>query len=237
MNPYNTLLANQVKATVNGEVASREENDRLYPLVAACDKSAIDKMIESNMPLVISKVESFIRCFPGAAYLRDDLQSEGLLGLAKAVNKMAEAGPRENANATGYISYWVHYHLGLVIDNEKANGASQRTIQRKSNDDEPMPHCVAMSQCVGAGGNEYVDFTAYPFADEPSDPMAMSDLRDLIYSCCETEQDRIIVDMREASHTDKEIAAVIDAPVTNTYMLRRAIYARFLAKSGLKGEV
>jgi len=228
MNPYNSLLTKQVKACINGEASSKEENDRLYPLVAAGDQGAIKQMIESNVPLVINKVESLIRCCPGITYLRDDLVAEGCLGLTKAVNKMAEAGPRDNPNATGFISYWIHYHVGIVVDGEAANGASPRTLRQKADDGEEILHKVEL--------NEFM-FTEAGSQSETIDPMSMPDLEDLIDACCESETDRTIVAMRAEGRKDKEIATALGLPLTTTFMARRAIYGRFLEKSGMAGEV
>ena len=61
-NQYNSQLVGQMIA--NGEVGSHDSNDDLYPRVAAGDKAAIKQMIESNMSLVISKVDSYVGCFP-----------------------------------------------------------------------------------------------------------------------------------------------------------------------------
>ena len=46
-----------------------EDNDRLYPLVAASDTERYGGMIEGNMSLAVAKVESLIRCFPEIAHL------------------------------------------------------------------------------------------------------------------------------------------------------------------------
>lgn len=218
---YNTPLVEQMVA--NGATASRESNDALYPSVAAGDPAAMHKMIQGNMSLVIDKVDGYICRFPGVAYLRDDLISEGFVGLTTAVNKMAEAGPREKPNATGYMSYWINASIGAVVDKETANGVTDRTVRRHKEQPDAMPHYVPIPEVMT---NDIV-----------VDPMSMVDLQDLIDSCCETEQDRIIVAMRAEGHKDKEIAARLDLPITTTYMLRREIYARFLEKSGLKGEV
>lgn len=233
MTPHHSLLLEQVKASTKGETASRIDNDLLYPRVAAGDREAMTKMIESNVPFVVNKVDTFIRCFPSAAYLRDDLIAEGMMCLCKAVSKMAEDGVKENANATGYISYWIHKGIGLVVDSEAAAGPneSERTRKRKASDGEPIGHRVELT----AGDGEFFDLS-HPIPDTVTDPMSIPDLKDLIYSCCETEVDRMIVELREQNYTYHEVAKIIELPYTATYMLLRAIYARFLLKSGMKGE-
>lgn len=218
MSQYNAALVADMVAT--GDPASRESNEQLYPRVAAGDKAAIRQMIEGNMSLVVDKVDSFIVCFPKIAHLRDDMISGGFIGLTEAVNRMAETGPKDSPNPTGYISFWVKKHIGLVVDGEQANGASSWTIADRKNKGKELSHQVPM-----------------PNVEQFIDPTAMVELRDLIQACCETEEDRVIVEMREKGYVDKDIAETLGLPLTTTYMMRRAIYERFLEKSGLKGEV
>ncbi len=236
---YNAELVQQMIA--GGDAGSKALNDELYPLVVAGNAKARTRMIESNMSLVIAKVDSYIGCYPEAAHLRDDLISEGFLGLTTAVNRMADQDTKENANATGYISYWIMHSIGTVLDQESGVGASLRTKQRAFSQDSDL--------------NAQIQ-EARPAKDIIADPMSLVDLRDEIESCCETDIDRAIVRMRERAYhsegdpdignspceypgmVDKEIAKALDLPVTTTYMLRRAIYARFLAKNPhMKGEV
>jgi hypothetical protein len=233
MSQYNIALVGQMVA--GGPTASRQSNDALYPRVAAGDPEAINEMIVGNMSLVVGKVDSYIGCYPHVSHLRDDLIAEGFLGLTVAVNKMAEQGPIKDANPTGYMSYWITYHVGTICDKESANGASDRTTRGRRQEGEELPHVVPMPDTLN---------------DIVVDPTSMVDLRDLIESCCETDVDLAIIRLRERGNhaqesavsehpamVDKEIAKVLDIPHTTVFMLRRAIYARFLEKSGLKGEV
>jgi hypothetical protein len=214
--------------------SSVQVNDELYPLVSAGDEAAIIQMIELNMSLVVAKVAAYIRCYPFAAYLQDELLSEGFVGLTKGVRKMAEDGPIFNPKPTRYMEYWILCHVGAVIDREDANGESDRLKRLRRQQEKNNP-----------GESEQIRLRRVPLpdsmansshADELVDPMAMPDLRDLIAACCETDIDRIIVDMREKGYKDAEIAKVIETPYSTTYMLRRAIYRRVLDKSGMKGE-
>ena len=98
-----------------------EDNDRLYPLVAAGDTDARRRMIEGNMSLAVAKVESLIRCFPEIAHLRDDLTSAAFIGLVKAVNKMAAGkGPRSKAPSApaDFIGMWIDRELGRSKEDE-----------------------------------------------------------------------------------------------------------------------
>ena len=76
---YNSELVAQIMAT--GEPASGEENDQLYAAVIGGDKAAARRMIEGNMPYVLTAVESYIRCFPHTEHLRNDMVTEGAWAL------------------------------------------------------------------------------------------------------------------------------------------------------------
>lgn len=223
----NRELINDIGTKLAGVPSGRELNDELYPLVVAGDEAARERMIEVNMPLVTNKVDTFLAVFPHLEYLRDDLMSEGFIGLCIAVNKMAEGGPRQNANPTGFMSYKIHYQLGDLADKEAGTGAHPNTLRalRKAG--------KAAAQQVEADP----DILPPATGDETIDPMAMTDLIDEIESCCEDENELEIVRLRAKGYVDQEIADQLHIPLTTTYMLRRGIYARFLEKSGMKGEV
>lgn len=219
-NPYNNMLLDKIAADTRGETASREQNDLLYPAVVSGDEAAIDKMIRINMPFVLSKVESYILAYPDIEYLRDDMVGEGLQELVVAVRKMAEE-PSEAPNPTGYISFRIQKAIGNVIAGEHGNGACTETVRKRRRSGEEFLRQVPMPDAL---------------PEQSVDPTAMPELRDLLYASCETEIDRQIIDLRERGYRDSEIAGIIDTPLTTTYMLRRAIYARFLEKSGMGGE-
>lgn len=236
MSQYNTALVDDMIA--GGSVATDESNDELYPRVAAGDAAAREEMITSNMSLVVNKVDSYIGEYPNLGHLRDDLISEGFLGLVTAVNKMVAAGPKDNPNPTGYMSYWIMYHIGLTVDREDANGASHGTIWTYRSQGKELARQVPMPVLEDDKSDaDLPPWAANSGSDQIVDPMSMVDLRDLIEACCESEQDQVIVDLRELGHSDKYIADRLEQPVSTTYMMRRAIYTRFLQKSGLKGEV
>jgi DNA-directed RNA polymerase sigma subunit (sigma70/sigma32) len=222
---YNTELVEQIMAT--GSPASRDENDELYAAVIAGDEAAKKRMIEGNMPLVLLRVDAYIRCFPGVEHLRDDMASEGFLGLCTAVNKLSESEVREKSNATGYLNWWINSSIGQVVDSEGGVGASARTVRN---------HRKAGKAIV----KQVTDDVDAVRPDVVVDPMAMTDLRDLIDACCESEEERMIVRMREEQYpcgSDREIAAALNLPYSTVYMMRREIYRRFLEKSGMRGEV
>ena len=214
MSQYNDALVESMTAIC--EPATRDSNDQLYPLVAAGDREAMDRMIEGNMSLVIDKVDRFVAVHRDAEHLRDDLISEGFVALTTAVNKMAEAGPRESPNPTGLISHHIGRRLQDAVT-QVGFGASARTVSRGVE----TPKLVSLPD----------EFDA---PSRAADPIAMLELRDTIQACCESREDKVIIRMRESGSTDAEIAERLNTSVASIYRMRQAIYERFLEKSGLR---
>ena len=75
-----------------GRALNVEDNDALYRRLVAGDDLA-NEMIEGNTGLVVFRVDAYLRTSPQMKYYRDDMISEGLAGLCKAVGH-AEQGSR-----------------------------------------------------------------------------------------------------------------------------------------------
>ena len=106
---YNHELIGNLRTMCDAPLCT-DDNDRLYPAVAAGDAEAREKMIVNNMPLVIALVESHLSAFPAFEHLRDDLTAAGFLGLTAAANNLASA-KRRVSNPTSYLSRSVRYHI------------------------------------------------------------------------------------------------------------------------------
>lgn len=209
--------------------ATRESNNRLYPLVVAGDKSAREEMILSNMPMVTVKVRAYLSQFPHCAHLLEDLLSQGYVGLIEAVNSMV-GKTAEDPNPTGFMSVYIHHAIGELMDYESAVRVPQRTFLRKKSNGQEI-RVPTKEASIGA---EHV------FEREAQrDPRSLTDLTDeILDGCCENEVEKQIVALRADGRSDADIAAILGIPKTTTYMMRRGIYARFLERNPeTKGEV
>ena len=213
MSRYDYGLTNKIPKALD-----REQNERLYPRVMAGDQQAREEMIEGNMPLVVMKVDSYIRCYPNVAYLRDDLHSAGFVGLVQAVNKMAEHDQPNNVNPTGYVSVAITREIARLAENESAMGLTsipEPADGPSSDDDVPeVGHNVPES---------IIDVNA-------SAAQGLFELRDLIESCCETDEERTLIRMREEGYADRDIAEALKMPHTAAYTLRKELEQRFQKK-------
>jgi hypothetical protein len=220
MTQYNTELVTDMAR--QGAPSSAEENADLFALVSRGDSAARERMIEGNMSLVVTKVDAHIHCFPTAAYLRDDLTSAGFLGLVWAVNRIAAGEVRENENITGYLSVAIQFEIGHVIDAE-INVAPDRTRKRAK----------ANGLTISQPSILNVDLEEMDFHRTRPD-IAELEMRDLIDSCCECQEERQFVALREQGYKLTEIAEAIGMPLSSTHVMKEELYKRVLAKAGLK---
>ena len=145
-NQYNDALIADMHRATNGEALDAEKNAALFARVVAGDAAAREEMIVGNMPLAVAKVESFIRCFPEIAHLRDDLTSAAFTGLVKAVNQMAQ-GCRikqpANWNPTDCMGTWINRELGRLTEGETCIRVPHTSKDRaRTEGEELMPPVV-----------------------------------------------------------------------------------------------
>lgn len=210
------------------EPATRQSNDELYPLVVAGDPEVREKMIQSNIGLVMTEVNRFLIFLPQFEHSRDDLIGYGMVGLVEAVNKMSESGKVEDANPTAFMAICVRRAIGAALEKEEDVRVPMRTRNRKKQ--QGVDVGLSKTETIFDDGEE--ESTSKYFHD----PRPMQELRLLLDACCETEDEREIMRLREEGYVDREIAGILGLPQTTTYVMRRTLYARFLELTGWKGE-
>lgn len=210
------------------EPATRKSNDELYPLVVAGDAEAREQMIQSNIGLIMTEVDRFLIFLPHFQWMQDDLISHGLIGLVEAVNKMQTDGYVENANPTTLMGRCIKTNIGRAIEQAQDVRIPTRTKKRK------------LSQGIEVQVPEKVETIFDDGEEDPGrfsyDPHPMQQLRHTLDACCETDEEREIIRLREEGYVDREIAEILGLPQTTTYVMRRTLYARFLELTGWKGE-
>lgn len=81
---------------------------------------SIDAMIKRNISLVNHKVEICIGIYPHAEFLSDDLVSEGLCALTKAVQDLAKLEtPSDGGNPSAYIGQRIIWAITRLIELEE----------------------------------------------------------------------------------------------------------------------
>ena len=214
------------------ETATKQSNEELYPLVALGCPLAREKMILSNKGLVVFLVERFLVFTPGYRRLRDELIAAGVASLVDTVDRMAHG--EEVRNPTHLLSLYIQRSIGETIEADGAIRVPESTSRiNRSRGATTGPKRVRL-----------LDVDGYP-EDKPSprdfksfayDPRRMQDIRDMLAAACETETDQEIMRLREEGYVDREISEILGLPLTTVYVMRRAMYARFLEISGWKGQ-
>lgn len=223
-NQYNGELVAEM-ARVSRPFCS-EDNAQLYPLVVAGDADARQRMIEGNMSLAISKVESFIRCFPEIAHLRDDLTSAAFVGLVKAVNKMAAGkGPRKRAPSApvDFMGMWINRELGRLVEDETTIRVPHTSKARARSDGKVVTPPTIV--------NDVPERCAVPSYQKGVE------LRDLIETCCTNEAERRFIVMRRAEHTLAAIAKALGVPTHTISNLQRKLKGRIRKRLEQAGQL
>lgn len=197
------------------EVETKQRNNELFDLVVGGSKVARDEMIVLNMPLVTFKVDAYLSCFPHLEYLRDDLVGEGNLALVEVMNHIG-TGNVKAGNVTGYLSLSIQKRIGQAIDGEMFTTSkhSVRRWRREGENANPL-HKVPNSDFV--------------LSQLENDTRKEADLLDAILDCCESDEERAIVDLRIKGYKDDEIASQLEISKTTIFMLRRQLYQRCIA--------
>ena len=179
------------------EASNRELNDQLQTLVAAGDEAARTRMIEGNMRLVAYKVEQFLSASPQFAYMKDDLLSEGFLGLTKGVNRIRD---QEVGDPTAYLAQCIRKHLLSAV----GAGDTVRVPRNKKR---------LVRQPIGRG-------VAYS-------PDATQETLESVIDVCGDVTEKTIVSLRAEGYSDAEIAARVGLSRSRVTTLRTQISEKF----------
>ncbi len=223
---YNNALMADLHGATNNETLDAERNLALFERLKAGDAAAREEMIVGNIPLAVAKVEGFIRCFPDTSYLRDDLTSAAMVGLTKAVNKMAAGkGPRKRAPSApvDFIGMWINRELGRLVEDET-------TIR--------VPHTSkARARSEGQGVTPPTIVNDVPERWAVFSYQKDLEIRDLIEACCTTEVERRFVAMRRARHTLAAIADALGVPTHTISNLQRRLKGRIRKRLEKAGQL
>ncbi len=201
--------------------SDHERNGRLYSRMMAGDEKAREEMIEGNMPLVVLRVNSFIQRNPQLVHLRDDLHSAGFTGLVQAVNKMAESS--DIANPNSYIS--------VAISREIAKLAEKEAVHIGIKLVDVLEIDTPVDTDLADNAPEVSHDIPESIVDaNQSAACELLKLRDLLQSCCESEEEHTLLRMREEGYSDREIAEALNTSRTSIQRLRKELEERFNQK-------
>lgn len=184
------------------------DNESVYKLVeqARLGSDDRDTLILGFSRLVLAKVGVWIKLFPQAAHLSDDMVSEGIVAVCRAIDTLIDEGDPDQGSLTSYVHTAIINAIGNFLETEG-------TIRVPRNPKEECPSIVpiddSLSTPVNDGGFDRVD------------------MMDMFEAACETEQDRQILDLRIKGYLDTEIADQLGIGRWTVHYSRRAFEERF----------
>jgi len=221
-NQYNEALITGMLRVV--KTSNVDRNQQLFSSVVTGSLEARTRMIEDNMPLVITRVDTFIRIHPNLNYLRDDMTSAGFCGLIGAVDNIQTGVATDATNITAYLSTAVQRAIRDLVVLEVpilVPGRTQRLARANGG-------CIQVAEVVnGVLDTQTVDAK---FIEEV-------DLRNLFESCCECEEERTFLAMREAGYTYQEIATLLGTSPSSVKWLSDKLEARIMETIAQDGQL
>lgn len=160
---------------------------------------AKDKLILVHIRLAVSIVDRYIAEF-NCRHLDDELDDAAIEAVVVAVNRV-EQGHMKHDNITGYIVLWVHSLVSKCLRNSSLVPAPRGHRYRKS---------IPIDDSRTTNGSE-----------------DMSLVLDIINRIISTPEEQRIVDLKIASHTDKEVAKIMEIPQVRVQRIRQILRKRF----------
>lgn len=197
---YNHELVANMRHACRPRLQDTQNND-LYQRMRAGDWEAGERLIVDNMPLVIVIVDSYVNRSPERECLRDDLTSEGFLGLAAAVERMRAAEtPIKRVNA--YLTHAIRHEVLKAALRGKLKPSQAKSSTH--------------------------DLSRRSLTFRVTDVKTVDTL-DLIRGCCRSRQEWRVILLRRRGYTQSQIATRLGCTrkvVFDTLRLVKQRYSR-----------
>lgn len=185
---------------------SDENVFRLIEQARLGDDGARELLILGYARLVLKKVSTWCKLFPQVLYLSDDMVSEGLLAVTKAVDALIKDGDPEEGSCTSYIHTAIINNIGHMLEDEV-------TIRIPRTADE---------------GPVVVPTDDYDMAAPLTDgSFGVIDLMDSLEAACATPLEKQILGLRIKGYTDQEIAEQLDISRASVQFYRAELIQKF----------
>lgn len=201
---YDNIIVSSMRSEER-QALDRERNIELYKRLKG-GEDVTEEMIIGNIPLVLTRVNSFLTDFFEYRHLKLDLQSEGYLALARAVETMSST---DVENPVGYIYCAVYNALKKFVQRSESFSPSRHTLETED---------VALPQ------KATVDMWKMEAMDRRETLDVLHEIED---NCLDTS-DVEIVWLREMGYVDEEIATELGVSQNFVWRRKDAILQRFL---------
>ena len=189
------------------------DNRALLPVLRSGCEDTRQRMIEGNMPLAFSLVNSLIATYPQAARLKDDLEGVALLALTVAVTRMAEPEIEAPADPVNYINSEIIRRMGDALTQDGSipvPASSVRAARANGREIIPQVEAIEVDRSPGV-----------------ADPTAMVELVEEVMACAVNETERAIMEHRVAGRDVDTTAELVGLSPHTVYHHMRVMRDRY----------
>ncbi|MFA6603846.1 MAG: sigma-70 family RNA polymerase sigma factor [Patescibacteria group bacterium] len=115
-NPQRSTFPESLSKLLKHSLLDREEELRLIRRAQQGDRQALDSLVHHNLKLVMRVAGRYARRYADYNVELQDLFSEGVIGLHKAIMKFDAA---RGANLNTYADYWIKQVIGRYLANQR----------------------------------------------------------------------------------------------------------------------
>lgn len=191
---------------------NEEQIPTLLVRLRAGEAGAFNEACSGHVRLAMQIVGRYLAVLGRNDKWADELVSAAMEGLVDAVEKVV-AGQMEHDNLTGYIVAYIHRYISQVLERRPIVRVPRQTnFDRKAAGLEPL-----RMQRVG-------------LTDVPTEDIGHLDIeiKELLEKAVQNDQDRQVLELRQAGKTDTEIADELDLSRTTVFVIRKGIETRFM---------
>ncbi len=216
------------------------EEDQIDPVQnCECFKRAVDgseeaiqEFIMNNMRLATIAVDHFRNRYPISAYLIDDMFSEGLLVLTRAVRTLVKYLPEDaekfrqglvslmgpvkipNFNIPMYIYVSIYRAVQQLYEQDSSDPISDRFRIKHTAKGQKFP-------------TRKVSLDGFIFENTSCDPFQEIYLLEDIMDACQTDDEHFIIGKRHEGYIDREIAEELNCDRSYVTRVKNRVYKRF----------
>ncbi len=188
-----------------------EEIADLLPAVRAGDQAAKEKMILAHGPMVRDIAKRYASLW-SVSYLWDDMVSEGLVQVAIKVDEISNGKAMQtHDNISGFLWIRAFHAIGDWTSMQHTIGTPK--TQKKHRDKY--------------GGTLKMQSSGCPEGAYYETDSHMVEVRDFLDSIPNTEEERVVIKMREEGCSFEDIGQRLDMASSTVHALLQDIYARY----------
>jgi len=212
------------------------QNRECFKRAIEGSEEAVQEFITTNMRLVATVVNRFMQRYRSSIYLADDMFSEGLFVLIRAVRTLMKYLPEDaeklqhglasfgretdetDFNVIMYIYVCIYRAVQQLYETDSSDPISERFRTRHTPKGRDLP-------------TRKVNLNTFDFEMISCDPFQEIYLFEDIMDTCQTDDERFIVSRRLEGYIDREIAKELNCDRSYVTHVKNRLYKRFCGET------